>query len=454
MEIIFLGGAGTVTGSKFLLRDGRRRILVDCGLFQGYKALRLKNWAPLPVAPAGIDSVVITHAHLDHSGYLPLLVRNGFRRQAHVTPGTADLLEILLTDSGFLMEQEADYANRHGFSRHRPARPLYTEADARAALKHLTPVPFHKPVRIRGGATLRFLRAGHILGASMAELEIGGKTILFTGDLGRPQSATMVDPEPVRRADVLVVESTYGDRTHNHGDAEGALADIINRTAARGGTVIIPAFAVGRTQSLLYHLHRLKADGRIPDLPVFLDSPMAVNASEIFCRHNKDHRLSAAEAHAAFGVAHYVHSVADSQALDTNRMPKVILSASGMLTGGRVVHHLKSYAPNPANAVVLTGFQAGGTRGAALQAGADAVKIHGQMIPVKAEVLSLDMLSAHADGGEILDWLKGFEEPPAETFIVHGEPDAADQLRLRIEDSLGWSVTVPDYRDRYPLFEA
>lgn len=448
MRITFLGAAGTVTGSKYLFEAGGRRVLVDCGLFQGYKQLRLRNWAPLPLDPARIDTVVLTHAHLDHSGYLPLLVRNGFSGKVICTESTAELCGILLIDSGHLMEREAEFANRHGFSKHKPALPLYTERDAADALKRLQSMPFDKSFNIGGGIMLRFLYAGHILGAAMLQFSYDGRTMLFSGDLGRPHGATMLDPERVRRADALLVESTYGDRAHDPRDPEDALAEVIDRTAGRGGTVLIPSFAVGRTQTLLYHIHRLKQARRIPDLPVFLDSPMAIDASEIFCRHTNDHRLTAAEARAACNVARYIHSVDDSKALDASHVPKIVISASGMATGGRVIHHLKVLAPGPRNTILFAGYQAGGTRGAAMVAGAKEVKIHGAYIPIRAEVDNLDMLSAHADADEIMDWLGGFEVPPALTCIVHGEPAAADALRHRIEERLGWArVLVPEYRD-------
>ena len=440
----FFGAAGTVTGSKYLVTTPGRRILVDCGLFQGFKQLRLRNWAKLPFDPATVDAVVLTHAHLDHSGYLPLLVRNGFRGRVHATPATRDLCEILLRDSGHLQERDAEFANRHGFSKHHPARPLYTENDAVAAMRHFAPVPFDRPFDLGQGLQVRFLPSGHILGAALVELTVDGMVVLFSGDLGRWSSATMVDPTPVDRADYLLVESTYGNRRHGDEDAEDVLAEIITRTAGRGGTVLVPAFAVGRAQTLLFHLHRLKAEQRIPDLPIYLDSPMAVNAGEIFCRYLSEHRLTASECHATCDVAAYVRDVEQSKALDRNPMPKVIVSASGMATGGRILHHLKHYAPDPRNTVLFAGFQAGGTRGASMTSGAETVKIHGQMIPVRAEVANMHMLSAHADADEIMRWLNGFRAPPRQTFVTHGEPSASEALRDRIADELGWSCVVPE----------
>ena len=447
----FLGGAGTVTGSKYLLRAGRRKVLLDCGLFQGFKQLRLRNWAPLPVNPASIDAVVLTHAHIDHSGYLPRLVAGGFRGPVFATEATRDLCRILLPDAAHLQEKDAEFANRHGFSKHHPALPLYTGADAEAALALFSPVAFGCERRIGGPFRVRFDMAGHILGAAIVTITRGDRRIVFSGDLGRSGSATMVDPTPIRGADHLLVESTYGDRRHDRADPEDAMADAIVRAAGRGGTVIIPSFAVGRAQTLLYHLRRLKDSGRLPDLPVFLDSPMSIDASELFCRHHAEHKLSAAQARAACAVARYVQDPEASKALDHNPVPKVIVSASGMATGGRVLHHLKHYAPDPRNLILFAGFQAGGTRGAAMTAGAGTIKIHGQYIPVRAEVINLQMFSAHADSEEILDWLRHFEKPPRSTQIVHGEPAAADALRHRIAEELGWNCRVPEHLETIAL---
>ena len=447
MKLTFLGAVGTVTGSKYLLETGSRRILVDCGLFQGFKQLRLRNWEPLPVAPASIDAVVLTHAHLDHSGYLPLLARNGFRGRIWCTPATADLCEILLPDAGHLAERDAEFANRHGFSKHHPALPLYTEEDARAVLSQLRPVHFHRLTDLGGGLAVTFRYTGHILGASAVEISHQDKTIVFSGDLGRAGDPVMREPETIQHTDALVVESTYGDRRHDRGDPEQLLAEIINRTAGRGGTVLIPAFAVGRAQSLLYHLQRLRAANRIPPIPIYLDSPMAIDAGEIFCRHPGDHRLSEGQCRTMCGIARETRSVEDSKAIDHQRMPAIVISASGMATGGRVLHHLKVFAPDRRNTVLFAGFQAGGTRGAAMLAGARFIKIHGQQVPVEAEVINLGMLSAHADAEEIMAWLRHFDAAPRMTFVTHGEPAAADALRQRIETELNWPCRVPAYRD-------
>lgn len=451
LSLSFLGGAGTVTGSKYLVEHENHRILVDCGLFQGFKALRLKNWAPFPVEPRSIEAVVLTHAHIDHSGYLPLLVKRGFTGPVLCSDATAELCEVLLPDAGHLQEKDAEFANRHGFSKHKPALPLYTLQDAKAALEFLRPAAFDHDQSLPGGGAFRFRRTGHILGAASVQLDWADLTIVFSGDLGRYDDPIMVDPAPVDRADYLLVESTYGDRRHDKRDPADALAEIVGGTIGRGGTVVIPAFAVGRAQSLLFYLEQLKSRGRLSNVPIFLDSPMAEDASGIFCRSIKDQRLSETMCRRACAVAHYVRSVEESKALTANRMPKVIISASGMATGGRVLHHLKEYTPDPKNTILFAGFQAGGTRGAAMVAGAKSIKMHGQYVPVRAEVRNLDMLSAHADADEILRWLRGFKAPPQMTFITHGEPQASDALRHRIEEELGWQCLVPDHGQKVEL---
>ncbi len=451
LGLSFLGAAGTVTGSRFLLRHKRTRWLVDCGLFQGYKHLRRKNWQPLTVRPDQLQAVILTHAHLDHSGWLPVLCRDGFKGKILATPATRDLCRYLLPDSGFIQEKDAEFANRHGFSRHHPARPLYTRADAEAVMPFFRTVGFGQPYGLKGRMDLCFRRAGHILGAAIAELEVAGRRVVFSGDLGHGSSATMPAPETVDRADYLVVESTYGNRRRDRTDPETALARVIHETVERGGSIIIPAFAVGRTQLLLHHLRRLLDENRIPTLPVYLDSPLAINATGVFERHPDDHGLSQAEAEAACSLPQYVHEPEASRELDRDPHPKIIIAGSGMATGGRVLHHLKSYLGDRRHTILFAGFQAAGTRGEALVHGAEQVKIHGQYWPVKARVENLDMLSAHADADEILEWLAHFKHPPRRTFIVHGEPDASDALRHRIEETLGWDCLVPEPEQEYEL---
>ena len=438
-----LGGAGTVTGSKHLLETGGRRLLIDCGLFQGLKNLRELNWAPMRVKPESVDGVLLTHAHLDHSGYLPKLVRDGFNGRTYSTPATKDMSGLILRDSGHLQEKDAEYANRHGFSRHHPALPLYDARDAERALERFTTVQVHERLELPGGATATFGRAGHILGASTIAVDWGGARIAFSGDLGRYDDPVMLDPEPIAHADYVVVESTYGDRIHERRDPTEALGDVVERTAARGGTVVVPAFAVGRAQQLLYHFWKLKEAGRLALVPIYLDSPMAINASDLLCAHAGDHRLPPEVCRAACNVATYVREVEQSKAITASPMPKVIISASGMATGGRVLHHIKAFGPDRRNTILFSGFQAAGTRGRAMLQGAKEVKIHGQWIPIRAEVADLPMLSAHADADELVRWLSGFSEPPRKVFIVHGEPGASEALRVRIGRELGWDATVP-----------
>ncbi len=457
MKLKFLGATGTVTGSKYLLTcetdsGGIMRILIDCGLFQGLKQLRLRNWAQLPVSPRDIDVVVLTHAHIDHSGYLPLLVKKGFSGKVYCTEATRDLCEILLPDSAHLQEEEADYANRRGFSKHHPALPLYTQEDAKAALELLTPVAFEQDVNLDGGLTLRFSPNGHILGSAFVRIHNKKTSILFSGDIGRPNDILMKSPVRIKQADYLVVESTYGNRLHDRTDPKIKLAAIINKTIKRRGIILIPVFAVGRAQEVLYYIHLLKSSGAIAsDVPVYLNSPMAVDATEIFRHHRGEHRLSPEQCSALFHTAHMVNSVEESKRLNVTKGPMIILSASGMASGGRVVHHLKAFAPKPNNTILFVGFQAAGTRGSAMLDGAESIKIHGEYIPVHANVEFISNLSAHADYSEILDWLGGFERAPKQTFITHGEPVAADAMRLHIEETLRWQVVVPDYLETVTL---
>jgi metallo-beta-lactamase family protein len=445
ISLSFLGAAGTVTGSKYLLRTADGQIMIDCGLFQGLKQLRLKNWTPLPIKLDTLDAVVLTHAHLDHSGFLPSIVKSGYGGPIHCSPATLDICKILLPDSGHLQEMDAEFANRHGFSKHKPAMPLYTSKDAQTCLEQFQPIAFESTKKLSNGAEIYLRRAGHILGASIVQVLWNGTKVVFSGDLGRINDPMMVQPSEVEEADYLIVESTYGNRRHETEDPETVLAQVINDTVKRGGTVVIPAFAVGRAQSLLYYMERLKSSGRIGDVPVFLDSPMAINASELLCRYPDDHKLSVEQCKKACDSAKYVRDVEESKALTTSRMPKVIISASGMATGGRVLHHLKQYAPNRINSILFCGFQAAGTRGASIVAGAESVKIHGEYVPIRAQVRNLGTLSAHADADEILTWLKGFRKPPKTTYITHGEPTASDALRKRIEEELGWTCAVPEH---------
>ena len=445
MRLTFLGGAGTVTGSKYLLEHGGQRVLVDCGLFQGLKQLRLRNRDPLPIAAGDVQAVVLTHAHIDHSGYLPALASQGFHGPVFGTPATAELAGLLLPDAGHLQEEDALYANRHGFSKHHPALPLYTEQDARRVLHQFRPQPFGEPFQPAPGFTVRFSPAGHILGAASVHVAWDGGSVLFSGDLGRDDDLLMRPPASPPAADHVLVESTYGDRLHVQEDVATVLAATIQRTAARGGVVVVPAFAVGRAQALLVLLALLKRDGRIPDLPVFLNSPMAADVTAIYHRHHGEHRLDARQCDAMRNVARVVNSVEASRELNNLRFPAVIVSASGMATGGRVVHHLKAFAPDRRNTILLAGYQAAGTRGAALAGGAREIKIHGDYVPVRAEVVSLGALSAHADRDELLRWVGRLPRAPKRLFVTHGEPVAADRLRQAIEESHGWPCTVAEH---------
>lgn len=451
MDVTFYGATGTVTGSRTLVELGGRRVLVDAGLFQGYKTLRERNWAELPFDARSLDAVLLTHAHIDHSGALPLLVRAGFRGKVWTTGATLALAEILLQDTAHLQEEEARYRNRHGKTRHAPAEPLYTVDDARRTLALMHAVGADGRIQLGGGVEAQFTPAGHILGASSIRLSDGARSVLFSGDLGREDDLVMNPPHKGQDADWVVVESTYGDRQHMETDPVEQLGDVVRRTAARGGAVIIPAFAVGRTQSLLYALYRLKQARAIPDVQIALDSPMGIAATQIYHRYNDQHRLSDDECEGMARMTRFVRTVEESKALMHQRFPMVIIAGSGMVTGGRVLHHLATLGTHPRNAVVLSGFQAGGTRGADLAAGVRSIKLFGEYVSIRAEVMQIEGLSAHADQTGLLDWLGALARPPAQLFVTHGEPHAADTLRLRIGERLGWPARVPDYRETFRL---
>lgn len=451
MRLTFLGATGTVTGSKYLLEHDGRRVLIDAGLYQGLKQLRLRNWDGFPVDPAQLDAVVLTHAHLDHSGFLPRLVQGGFRGQVHCTAPTGQLCGLLLPDSGRLLEEEAEYANRHGFSKHHPALPLYTEQDARDALGRIAPVALDTAFEPIPGVRMLLRRAGHLLGAASVRVEWSGGSLLFSGDLGRSDDLLMRPPERPDAADTVIVESTYGDRTHAAVDPLAELAAVVNRTAARGGVVVIPSFAIGRAQALMYCLDLLREQRRIPDLPAFLNSPMAADATRIYRAHPAEHRLTPEQCESIGRAIRIVSSVEESKRLNEMRYPAIIISASGMASGGRVLHHLKAFAPDHRNSIVFAGYQAAGTRGAAIVGGAPSVKIHGQHVPVRAEVAMLDSMSAHADRTELLAWIGALPAAPKRVFVTHGEPVAADSLRQAIEEQHRWPCSVPEYRDTIEL---
>ncbi|HJQ83433.1 MAG TPA: MBL fold metallo-hydrolase [Candidatus Binatia bacterium] len=446
----FLGGAGTVTGSKFLIAAGDTRVLLDCGLFQGLRELRHRNWAAPTFAPDRLAGVVLSHAHVDHSGWLPVLVRRGFRGAVHCTAATADLLQILLLDAAKLQEEEAAAANRYRYGRHDPALPLYTAADAEAALRLLVTHPYGEPFPVADGVAATFHRAGHILGSATVELAVGRERLLFTGDLGRAGRPILRDPDPAVAADTVLVESTYGDRLHAR-DGAAQVARVVREAVARGGPLLMPAFAVGRTQELLWTLRELEDQGTIPSLPVFVDSPMAIDVTEIYCRHPEDHDLEmtvladAKRCPLCSRGQQLVRTGAESKALNRRDGPMIVIAGSGMATGGRILHHLKLRLPDPRTTVLLPGFQAIDTRGRKLQEGARTLEIHGRTVPVRATVETLDGLSAHADRDEILDWLGGMPRAPRRVWVVHGEPPAAAGLAQAIEARFGWPVAVaPD----------
>lgn len=445
MKLHFLGGADSVTGSKHWVEMAGTQLLLDCGLFQGFKVLRERNWQRLPIDLKALDAVVLSHAHLDHSGWLPVLVRQGFHGPVIATPATRDLADVLLRDSAKLQEDDARRANRGGWSRHAKALPLYSGADAVRAVARIRAQEAGSTQRI-GKVDLTLTPVGHLLGACAVTLRARGETLVFSGDLGRRDDLLLPAPERVPRADVLLVESTYGNRLHPKDHVEQQLGEIVRRTIARGGSVLLPAFAVGRAQALLLVLQRLRASGGIPrDLPIFLDSPMAIEATHLTRRYRKLLRVSAREITSLGDGVRFVETGAQSERLSRSRWPSVIISASGMATGGRVLHHLKALAPHPQHHIVFAGFQVGGTRGALLVGGAREVKIHGEMVPVRAEVSGFEGLSGHADADEILDWLRGFRAAPRQTWVVHGDPAAADALRFRIQQELGWRVGVPEH---------
>ena len=451
-RLSFLGAAQTVTGSKYLLETGETRVLFDCGLFQGLKPLRERNWANLPVDARSIHAVVLTHAHLDHCGYLPRLVAQGFRGRIFCTPGTADLCRLVLPDAARLQEEDAREANRRGYSKHAPALPLFTEADAFRALTQLQPVGFHRAVSAAQGVEVSFSPTGHLLGAAAVTATLGdGRRVVFGGDLGRYDRPVLRDPEPLTSADVLLVESTYGDRRHQADDG-ARLAAIVRETVGRGGKVVIPAFAIGRVEEVLYWLKRLEEAGDIPVLPVFLDSPMAVDALGYYTQRVTELDDDMRDGHrpvASFATGRFrtVASPKQSAELVASPTPSVIVSSSGMATGGRVLHHLVRVLPDARNTVLFVGYQAPGTRGRSLVDGASSVRIHGQQVPVSARIERIDAMSAHADSAEIVRWLRGFASPPAATYIVHGEPPAMGALQAAIGRELGtsWHTHAPAY---------
>jgi metallo-beta-lactamase family protein len=463
-KLTFLGAAGCVTGSKYLVEAAGKKLLVDCGLFQGTSELKDRNWKPLPVEPATIDYAVLTHAHLDHTGWLPVLVRDGYRGPIFANPATIELTEILLKDSAHLQEEETEHAKKNKYSRHAEPRSLYTPDDVEPVLKQLKTMPRSGNFDISPEFHVASFDAGHILGSSSLELTIreGSKTIVvvFSGDIGRYGQPILKEPTtPASNADVLICESTYGDREHQDGNPEELLAQTVNRVVKRGGSIVIPAFAIGRTQTFMYYLRRLEDQQRIPRIPVYVDSPMALSATELYIKHKEDHDLEFAREEGSDGKGdplsvhefHLTRSAEESKAINKVKTPCIIISASGMVSGGRVLHHMVQRLPDAKNAVILAGFQAEGTRGRALEEGAKTLNIFGQAVPVGAEIVEMGQFSAHAGKSELLRWLSGFPSPPKQTYLTHGEPAAAQALAGAIQQKFGWKASVARYLDTVPI---
>lgn len=451
LELQFLGGASTVTGSKTLVKVNGEQVLIDCGMFQGLKSLRLKNWAPLPIKASEIHAVILTHAHVDHSGYIPRLIKDGFRGSIYCTAATKDVSKILLADSGYLQEEEADFLNRKGRTKHRPAQPLFTAREAEEAMKFFVSVPLRESFSVSPHLSCEFRMVGHMLGAASVVLKTPRGTIGFTGDVGRLEDPIYPSPEALPSVDYLVTESTYGNRLHPKVDPLYELEHIVTEAHRRDGVILIPAFAIGRAQSLMHALWVLRRQGRIPEMPMYLNSPMATDFSAVFRKHPDFHKLSDERTTAVNSQFRFVRTVEESKALNQRSGPMLIISASGMLSGGRILHHLKAFASDPNNCILLSGFQAAGTRGEALQNGAQEIKVHGEYIPVRAQVQTLQNLSGHADYSEIIHWLGEAELKPKKVFVNHGEVSAADEFRRRLTETFDWNCVVPVDGERFQL---
>lgn len=440
-----MGATKTVTGAKYLVDTGTKKVLVDCGLFQGHKELTQRNWQRLPVDPHDLEAVILTHAHIDHTGYVPLLVKNGFAKNIYCSFGTRDLCSILLPDSGYLQEEQAKHENLHLHANQDPAVPLYTVVDAERSLKQFHPTDFDTEIEIPKTAKITLYPAGHIIGASFVQLKSHGISILFSGDIGRFSDPVMEPPVFMESTDYLVLESTYGNHLHGTENPLDELCNAITKTLKRGGSIIIPSFAIGRSQMILYLLYQLLKANRIPKIPIYLDSPMAINATELFYRYATEHRLGKKLARLVCNTATYINTIEESYALHSNHKPKIIISASGMAEGGRILHHIQHYGPNPHNTILFIGFQVTGTRGDAIVKGAKETLIYGENVPIKAEVITLKSLSAHADYEEILSWLSHFKKPPKKVFLIHGEIESSIHLKTLIEEKLAWTCIIPDY---------
>lgn len=447
----FLGAAETVTGSKYFLTNDKENILVDCGLFQGLKELRLKNWDRFPIDPKHVDAIVLTHAHIDHSGYIPRLIKEGFKGKIFCTHGTLALCRILLPDTGYIQEEEAQWLSRKHLSKHTPALPLFSKKDAEAALEQFVPKNFDESFAVTEGVRASFKYAGHILGAAIAIIETGKIKIAFSGDLGRMNDPMLYPPAKIPQVDYLVVESTYGNRRHEPRNPIDELEAVVNEAQKKRGAILIPAFTVGRAQSLMYHLSILKKSGRIPDIPMYLNSPMATKVTSLLHEFRSLHKLTDQECDDMCNVVTYIKSVEESKALNERKGAMLIIAGSGMATGGRILHHLKTFVSNPATTVVLAGFQAPGTRGRALQDGAKEIKIHRTFIPVRARIVVLENISAHADYEEILDWLSQSQIKPTKVFVTHGEVLAANEMKQHLQRQFSWSCEVPKQDQEFLL---
>lgn len=447
-QITFLGAVGTVTGSKYLLENRDKKILIDCGLFQGLKELRLRNREPFAIPPKHLDAIILTHAHLDHSGFIPLLVKKGFKGKIYCTKATYDLCQILLPDSGYLQEEETRYARRKGYSKHRMPQALYTQKDAEKSLKHFKTVEFGVETEILDKFKVTFYGAGHILGASSVQIKSDDKSIMFSGDLGRYDAPIMNDPVKIPHSDYLVVESTYGDREHKHDThVDKEIASVINETAGKGGTLVIPAFAVGRSQDILYHVYKLKKDGKIPDVPVFLDSPMSIKVTNLLYKYAHKIRLTAKECLEMYKGATFTVTTQQSKSINEYTFPKIIISASGMATGGRILHHIRNFGTDYKNTILFVGYQAEGTRGRQILEGRRDIKIHGQFYSIKADIKQITNTSAHADYKEVLKWLGALDKTPTKIFVTHGEPDAANAMKEKIVKKFKWDAVTPEYKE-------
>lgn len=446
-QITFLGASRTVTGSKYLVEYKSKKIFVDCGLFQGLKDDRLKNRQKLPIFPKNVDAIILTHAHLDHSGYIPLMVKEGFKGHIYSTHASYELAKIILPDSGYLQEEDARYMAKKKASKHKNPLPLYTEEDATKCLKQFKITRFKDRIDLGDGISFEFHPAGHILGAGTVSLYLDDEVIVFSGDLGRNNDLVLFDPEKVKKADYVLCESTYGDRIHKPIDCKEELCRIIKKTVGRGGNLIIPAFAVGRTQLILYYIYQLKKEKKIPSIPIFVDSPMSIKVTNLLDDFASEHRLTKEECYDIFDNTKFTTTVDQSKRIFDCNVPCIIISASGMATGGRVLHHLAHYGPDNRNTILLVGYQAVGTRGRALQDGKKELKIHGQIVKIDAEVERLENMSAHADQNELIGWLSGFENKPKRVFVVHGEEKSSQTLADRIEREFSWNTSVPEYAE-------